>query len=454
MKKRVMFVVVLALLIGLLSFATAFAATTTGIDVVNLSNSAGSVVVTFYAADGSSPGSVSENISAFGAVNFYIPNIPSTTLPAGQYSAVVSSDVPVAATVGLTDSPEKLGDDYVGTSVPAAELSFPLIYRNYGSYTSQLVIQNANNSAQTVNIEFFKQGVTTPAATDSANIQPMSYAVFDLADYAAFGNDFGGAVVTGSGPLAGTAIAIRDKGTGPAAKAELTYRAFTADQQGAEILLPLFYNNFNKFNSGINVVNRGAVATDVTVEYTSSNGVAGGPWTTAPQTLQPGQMYTFYQPAGLPSGVFGSAVVSSTAADVAVVVSSARVDGNGNNVAFAYEGAVSSAGSSCVALPVVHNRTSWKTGINILNLGASASSVTITYSSSNPATPDATKTYSVPANSPLTIYMPTDAATALGFYGGASLESTNGQPMLVLASSANTTAGIARNYVGVNYTCP
>lgn len=104
----------------------------------------------------------------------------------------------------------------------------------------------------------------------------MSYAVFDLADYAAFGNDFGGAVVIGSGPLAGTAIAIRDKGTGPAAKAELTYRAFTADQQGAEILLPLFYNNFNKFNSGINVVNRGAAATDVTVEYTGSMLLAHG----------------------------------------------------------------------------------------------------------------------------------------------------------------------------------
>lgn len=454
MKKRMMFVVVLTIIIGLFGFTNASAATNTGIDIVNLSNSSGTVSVAFYDATGNSPGSVSETISAFGSVNFYIPNIPNTTLPAGQYSAVVSADVPVAATVGLTDSPERLGDDYVGTSTPANVLSFPLIYRNYSFYNSQLVVQNASQNSQTVTIEFFKQGSTTANASDTATIPAMSYKVFDMANYAAFGNDFGGAVVTGTAPLAGTAIANRDRGTGPAAKAQMTYRAFSAEQEGTEILLPLFYNGFNRFNSGINVVNRGNVATSVSVEYTSSNGVAGGPWTAGPQTLQPGEMFTFYRPAGLPDGLFGSAVVTSTTADVAVVVSSARVDGNGNNVAFAYEGAVADAASSCVALPVVHNRTSWMTGINILNLGDQASTVKITYSSSNPATSDAEKTYTVPANSPLTVYMPTDAATQLGFYGGASLESTNGQDMLVLASHANSNAGIARNYVGVNYTCP
>ncbi len=108
------------------------------------------------------------------------------------------SDVPVAATVGLTDSTEKLGDDYVGTSEPASVLSFPLIYRNFSSYTSQLVVQNASTGAQTVNISFFKQGSTTASATDSATIQPNSYKIFDMASYSGFGDDFGGAVVTGS----------------------------------------------------------------------------------------------------------------------------------------------------------------------------------------------------------------------------------------------------------------
>jgi hypothetical protein len=454
MKQRIWLVIMLVGMLSLFNFATASAATNTGIDVVNLSNSSGQVTVTFYDGAGATPGSVSENIGAFGSVNFYVPTLVGITLPAGQYSAVVSSDVPIAATVGLTDSPERFGDDYVGTSAPANVLSFPLIYRNHSSYISQLVVQNAHTEAQTVNIEFFKQGSVTPAASDSKIIQPNSFAIFDMATYAAYGNGFGGAVVTGTGPLAGTAIANRDPGTGAAAKAQLTYRAFTAGQQSTQILLPLFYNGFNGFNSGINVINRGAAATQVSVVYTSSNAVPGGPWNAGPQTLQPGEMYTFFRPAGLPNGVFGSAVVSSTVTEIAVVASHGRVDGNGNNVAFAYEGAPADTASACVALPVVHNRTSWKTGINILNLGATASTVEIVYSSSNPATPNATKTYSVPANSPLTVYMPTDAATALGFYGGASLRSTNGQNMLVLASHANSNAGIARNYFGINYACP
>jgi hypothetical protein len=454
MKKRILLVIMLVGMLSLFSFAMASAATNTGVDVVNLSGNDGLVTLTFYDNTGASPGSVAENIGAFGSVNFYIPTLDGVTLDPGQYSAVVSSDVPIAATVGLTDSPDRFGDDYVGTSAPANVLSFPLIYRNHSSYVSQLIVQNADTSAQTVTIEFYKQGSVTPADTDSAVIQPNSFAIFNMASYDDYGNGFGGAVVTGTGPLAGTAIANRDPGTGSAAKSQLMYRAFTAEQQSNEILLPLFYNGFNGFNTGINIINRGSESTQVSVVYTSSNNVSGGPWNAGPQTLQPGEMYTFFRPAGLPDGVFGSAVVSSTVAEVAVVASHGRVDGNGNNVAFAYEGAPADTASACVALPVVHNRTSWKTGINILNLGDSASTVEITYASSNPATPDATKTYNVPANSPLTIYMPTDAATQLGFYGGASLRSTNGQNMLVLASHANSNAGIARNYFGINYTCP
>lgn len=457
-EKKTAFIVLLVLLVSVVSFASVSAATNTGVDVVNLSNTTGTVVVEFFDSAGVSQGQVSDTIAAFGSLNFYIPTM-SLTLNPGQYSAVVSSDVPVAATVGLTDSTERLGDNYLGTDSPSDTLSFPLVYRNFGGWTSQLVIQNASNAAQTVDIEFFKNGSTTANATDSATIQPFSYAVFDMANaaYSGFGNDFGGAVVTSQTPgglLAGTALAIRDKGTGPAAKAELTYRAFTAAQQGQQILLPLFYKNFSRFQSGINVVNRGTVATDVTVEYTSSNGIAGGPWTAQKLNLQPGEMYTFYNPASVPDGVFGSAVVTSTASDIAVVVSSSRTDSSGNNQSFAYEGAVAAAATPCVALPVTHNRTSWKTGINILNLGSVDSTIQINYTSSNPSTPDAVKTYTVTANSPLTVYMPTDAATQVGFYGGATLQSTNGQNMLVLASHSNSGAGIALNYMGVNYTCP
>jgi len=443
-------IVVAAMILLLSIVSAASAALNTGIDVVNLSGTAGAVVIEFFDDTGASAGSVSDTVPAFGGVNFYIPN---TSLQTGQYSAVVSADVPIAATVGLTDGSQKLGDNYLGTDQPNTDLGFPLIYRNFGGWNSQLVIQNASSSDATVNIEMFKNGSTTPDATDSALIKPFSYHVFDMSAYSSFGNDFGGATVSGNQALAGTAIHVRDKGTGPAAKAQMSYRAFAPNQIGQTVQLPLFYKNFSKFQTGINVVNNGGSPTDVTVTYTSSNGVVGGPWVASKLNLQPGEMYTFYDPASVPDGDYGSAVVTSSASDIGVVASSSRTDSAGNNQSFAYEGAIASSATSCVALPTVQNRTSWKSGINILNLG-SATTVEINYSSSNPSTPDATKTYPVPANSPFTVYMPSDLATQVGFYGGATAESTNGQDILVLVTTANSSAGISMNYVGVNFTCP
>ena len=454
MKKRYFgFTLMTALCLLLVSFANATAAINTGIDVVSLSSSSGTVTVELFNSDGSSAGVLpASTISAFGSLNYYIPT---TNIPSGQYSARVSSDVPVAATVGLTDNTEQFGDNYLGTDSPDTTLTFPLIYRNFSNWNSQIVVQNASSSAQSVNIEFFKNGSTSANASDSATIQPYSYAIFDLNDssYSGFGNDYGVAVVTGAQPLAGTALAVRDPGTGPANKAELIYRAFSSSQLGTELVAPLFYKNFNGFATGINVVNTGNAATNVTVEFSSANGVSGGPWTATQNNIQPGEGYTFYTPSvgSLPSNVFGSATISSSASNIAAVVSSSRFSG-GSQQAFAYEAPLESSATGCVALPVVHNRTSWKTGINVLNLSNSAASVTVNYASSNPSTSDATKVYSVPAGSPFNIYMPADLATEINFYGGATIESN--QNIIALASHANSGVGIALNYMGVNYTCP
>ncbi len=459
MKKYLGFMTLIAaLVLTLVSYSNAAAAFNTGIDIVSLSSSSGTVTVEFFNSDGSSAGTLpASTISAFGSLNYYIPT---TSLASGQYSARVSSDVPVAATVGLTDNTEQLGDNYLGTDSPDTTLTFPLIYRNFSNWNSQIVVQNASSTEQSVNINFYKNGSTTANASDSATIQPYSYKIFNLnsSSYSGFGNDYGVAVVTGAQPLAGTALAVRDPGTGPANKAELIYRAFSTSQLGTNVVAPLFYKNFNGFASGINVVNRGSVATNVTVVFSSANGVAGGPWTATRNNIQPGEGYTFYTPnvtlnggGSLPDNLFGSATITSSASNIAAVVSSSRFSG-GSQQAFAYEAPLQSSATGCVALPVVHNRTTWKTGINVINLGTSSASVTVNYSSSNPSTGDASKTYTVPAGAPYNIYMPSDAATTLGFYGGATLESNRN--IIVLASHANSGVGIALNYMGVNYTCP
>lgn len=457
--KRVLFVSLLVVLIGgLLGLAPAMAQGTwnTGIDIQNLTGTAGTVSVQFYTSTGADAGTLNSTIAGWGSVNFYLPN-ESAPPDGGQYSAVVSSDVQIGATSSQANYTLGGADIYLGTSAPENTLSFPLVYRNHtsGVWNTKLHVQNASPSAQTVNLSLYTAGETTPDATDSATIPAYATHVFDISDssYAAFG-PYGSAVVAGSAPLAGVADNIRNPGS-RVQVIESSYRAFGAGQQSRDVVAPLVYKNYNLWTTGVNVANKGSIQTTVTISYTNANpAISGGPWVDT-LVLNGDAMGVFYTPSNgsLPDGFYGSATLSSSATDIVVVVASQRYRTDGAQ-GVAYEGSLPSAASACASLPVVHNRTTWKTGINILNLGGSASNVTINYASSAAGISDASQSFSIPANSPVTVYMPTDGTTALGFYGAADVKSTNGQPLVINAAHSRMDQGVGSNFVGINYTCP
>jgi hypothetical protein len=457
--RRFRYVVMLvALAVGLLSVSSASAqgVWNTGIDIQNLSGSAGTVVVQFYDDAGADVGSLTSTIVAWGSLNFYLPN-QSAPPEGGQYSSVISSDVQVGATASQANYTLGGADIYLGTTSPENDLSFPLVYRNHtsGNWNTKLYVQNASAGPQLVTLRLFNAGATTAAATDSVTIPAYATHVFDVSSstYAAFG-PYGSATVEGAAPLAGVADAIRDPGV-RVQVIETSYRAFGTAQQGRSAIAPLVYKNYNLWTTGVNVLNKGSIGTTVTITYTNANpNVSGGPWV---DTLSLGaqSMGVFYTPSNssLPDGFYGAAELSSSAADVVVVAASQRYRTDGAQ-GVAYEGSLPSDGTACVSLPVVHNRTTWKTGINIYNLGTSQANVTISYASSAPGISDASQTISIPADSPRTVYMPTDGTTTLGFYGAADIKSTNGQPLVVNAAHSRADQGVGSNFVGINYTCP
>jgi hypothetical protein len=457
--KRVTFVAVLvALVVSLLGITSASAqgVWNSGIDIQNLTGTAGTVTVQFYTDAGGDAGSLSSAISAWGSLNFYLPN-QSSPPEGGQYSAVVSSDVQVGATASQANYTLGGADIYLGTTAPENDLSFPLVYRNHtgGKWNTKLIVQNASTGEQTVTLRLYNAGQTAAAVTDTALIQPFASYTFDisLSEYAAFG-PYGSATVSGSAPLAGVADNIRNPGQ-KVQVIETSYRAFGGAQQGGKVITPLVYKNYNLWTTGVNVVNKGAIPTTVTSTYTNANpNISGGPWVDT-LTLAAAAMDVFYTPSnsGLPDGFYGSAELSSSATDIVVVAASQRYRTDGAQ-GVAYEGSLPGDATACVSLPVVHNRTTWKTGINIINLGDSQADITISYASSAPGIPNASKTLSIPANSPWTVYMPSDGATQVGFYGAADVKSTNGQPLLVNAAHSRSDQGVASNFVGINYTCP
>lgn len=459
-KLYVTFGVVLIVILTLAGVVNAFSGTwNSGVDVQNLTGSVGTVAVEFYSADGTSVGSLANNtIAAWGSLNFYLPS-ESAPPSGGQYSAVVSSDVEVGVTASQWDYDTGGADIYLGTSAPETTLSYPLVYRDHtsGHWYSQLTVQNTTGTAEDVTLRLYNAGSSAVAYTKVQNIPAYASYTFDLTqgEYVAFG-PYGSATVTSVAELAGVADNLRDPGTGKVNVIESTYRAFGAGQQGQSVVAPLVYKNYNLWTTGINVLNKGAISTTVSITYTNANpGVSGGPWIDTLE-LGPNAMGVFYTPinsTGLPDSFYGSAELSSSASDIAVVVASQRYRTDGAQ-GVAYEGSLPSSATACVSLPVVHNRTTWKTGINILNLGNADAAVTISYKSSATGINDASQNVTVPANSPLTVYMPSDATTALGFYGAADVKSTNGQPLLVNSANSRSDKGVGSNFVGINYTCP
>ncbi|MBE2220668.1 MAG: hypothetical protein IAF02_03960 [Anaerolineae bacterium] len=468
MKRKVIFLFVLILILSLLVLSpiSAQGTWTTGIDVQNTANSAGTVSIIFYDSAGNNAGSVSDSITAYGSLSVYVPSIPNNELAPGDYAAVVSADVPVAATTSLQNYDLGGADMYLGTAAPENILTFPLVYRNHtsGKWNSQLIVQNTSDvNPLSVTLKLYTTGSSTPNETDTVSIPAKASYNFNISDakYDQFG-PFGSATVEASAPLAGVAMSIRNPGTGAKNVIETSYRAFGSAQQGKEIVLPLVYKNYNTWTSGINIVNTGSVSTTVTVEYTNANpnlpniGSNPGPWQDEIE-IPANAMGSFYTPSnatGLPDGFYGSASIVSDDQDILVVVASQRYPTSGAQ-GVAYEGSLDDASiTACVSAPVVHNRTSWKTGINILNMGAQTATVKIDYISSAAGISNATQTISIGAGQPASIYMPSDATTALGFYGAADLKSTNGQPLLVNIANTRADRGVSSNYVGINYTCP
>ena len=337
--KRLSFVLLVTIVVGLFGTGSVLAQGTwnTGIDIQNLTGTAGNVVVEFYNANGTSAGSLNQPIAAWGSLNFYLPN---ETVPpsGGQYSAVVSSDVMVGATSSQANYDLGGSDIYLGTSQPQNKLNFPLVYRNHtsGRWNTKLVIQNASAAAQPVTLKLYSVGKTAPDVTDTATIQPYASAVFDisLAKYAAFG-PYGSAVVEGTAPLAGVADHIRNPNTGKANVIESSYRAFGDAQAGNAVILPLVYKNYNLWTTGVNLFNAGNLQTTVTITYTGTN--IAGTWVDT-IVLAPNAMGAFYTPdntKGLPNSWSRPATSTSSATALYVVVPSQRYCATGSaEVAF------------------------------------------------------------------------------------------------------------------------
>jgi hypothetical protein len=400
MKRMMVIVTILLLALGLIA-ATGVSAQTAYDSTINIRNmdpTEASVVIQFFATDGSHDPSADVVMNIPGESMAYYFVLLNTNLPVDfQGSAVVASDKELVIVHNLRINQGEQGASTNGFAEGSPVVQLPLLMRNNGGYTTWFSVQNAGMADAIVEVEFFPgsiagkkwQWVNPADSSNQVAIAPGAAYYFDQADMpeigtGATGRFIGSAVVTSVNgePLVASAIQVGPFGL-------YAYDGF-GSSGSQSVLAPLFIYHHVGIQSSIQVQNVGTMTTTVTMSYAPG---AYGNACTETHTIAAGAsevfgFLSFYGPTAYsdcytqnPGTRFiGSAYVSTNSSSQPLLGVVNQMNGtttkSGSYNAFAPEEA-----TSCVAAPIVMDSNSnYWTSLNIMNVGAAATTVTVEYS--------------------------------------------------------------------------
>ncbi len=402
-----------------------------------------------------------------GSVNYLTTDCSGITTPFVG-SAVVSSDQPIVAQVNVVNMPiGRAAGMYRGTdgSDVSTEIAFPLMKNNFFRRSTALYIQNASNADNTINVVVTVNGV---AHTKSfPNVKPYAMVVVGPSDTTPPlpANQYGSAKVTGTGPLAGTALEFEaNVATGNNLHA---YTAFVPQDYAPKAYCPLIRSNFTNLNTGIQAQNVGTSAQDIRIDYSYRIRGQGALLTDSVTKtgIAPGSAAVFATWEELPAGAVGSAVVTGLGGgNIAVNVNDETFNLNPNRVtAYSCFPDLPSTKTNKVAIPLYKEFYLGDTsGIQIQNIGTANANITVTFhptgyyptnlSSSGPV--QFKSASPVPPNASLNLYRVSNPlsviqtvsgnpATLLNSYGSVVIESD--QPIVAIVNEEpGFTPGAAR----------
>lgn len=408
----------------------------------NVGGAAATPTVTFYNTSGGAVTTFTPSapVAAGGALEIFVPARVSA-LPAGQFSAVVSSTEPFQVSVNTTSTnsaaPPWTAFAYEGVSQGGTTLYGPGLYKSYFNFDSEMVIQNAGTGTATLTARFFNTAGQQIATANLGTVAPNAAKTVGIASLQSTpalpsGNTNGkfGVVVTSNEnvPLIGIINIWRTVPTPGTA----SYNMFTSG--AATLYAPALYKNYYGFGSALTLQAIGGAASG-TITY--------GNGTTQPFTLSTaGASQEFYQPnnAALPSGntagVFSAKVTTTSGNVVGLVSLSVPQGGVGSFGSYV----VPSAASKDVNIPnVLSDYYGYFSAVTVQNTGTTPTNVTIRYAGGQ------TKTFpNVPANGTVNIIHLDNAGDILPFRTTTSavVSSSNGNP-LVAVIQHNTANGVA-----------
>jgi len=239
------------------------------------------------------------------------------------------------------------------------------------TYTTGFQVQNIDTTtAANVTILFYQPDGNQPPSSSISDSIPASGSktYFPLTTVP---NGFSGSVVVSSSTKVASVVNI--EGTGGAQNVWAAYVGASAGS--ASLQLPLLMKNNSGYNTWFSVQNVGGSSTTITATYSD------GTVASSPAAVLPGASYVFDQAGETHSAKVFSAVITSSGS---VPLAAAVVEENPSTL-FAYSGF--NAGSNNVVFPLVNaNNGGYQTGIQIQNIGASDTNVTVSYTPSSAGT--------------------------------------------------------------------
>jgi hypothetical protein len=407
MKTRKLF---LMMALGTLVFLTALnfnalalpggGAWNSGLKVQNLDVGSAQISVDLYSSAGGAPVySITKTPDGLtdliapegGSVEVYFPNY--TSLPAGQYSAVVSSTKNVGAIATNTNYGLGLADSYVAPFIASPKYYIPYVYHNHNSWSTEIFVQNTTSNPVTVNVLISNGTVSKTCTLSLSGMGSGSCDTSKSPDFDVLGAGFIGyaTIDSSSVEVAVMVNQIRLAGNSDVpGNLMVSHRSLVDADASNKVVLPSLYKNFNNWKTGIKLQNLNPTAATVTVVFTSDTDAPTAGWSGTKTGLSvPGNGSTeIYLPtngildagASIPDLFKGSAVVTATSGTVlsnAIQTNYAA----GNGVAIGYIGATQ--GTSKVSLPTLYRWPSgagiWVSGIKIQNLGDSAVTVVVNF---------------------------------------------------------------------------
>lgn len=418
------------------------------IQVRNLTDTAGTITLTFYDLNGVIVGTpLTDTIAANETKSYYRSTMPVASGFNG--SVVISSDVQIAAMsnlVGLNATAAPISyAAYSGFDTGSMYVYLPTLFKDNYGYNTLFYVQNVGTVDTMVSI-VYSDGTSASLNT----IAPGQSAVVDQTFETHPDKVFSGSLTSVAAPIAVTVVEV-----GPTL---FSYTGFGAGSE--DPLMPLINQNNYGYFTGVQIMNTGTEDSVVTVSYTPS---MAGTACTETRTIAAGSSKTFSQFVFyVPQNETGDPAFATTCTMGETFIGSGKVVANTNAAPLvavvnqlqptavkggAYVAFDPAEGGAKIVYPLIMDRNyGYFTSHSIVNVGTTEiaigglSCLFTGTDKTGPVTETITNTAAIPADGSWTLNH--QNLLGDGFVGGATCTGPTGALLVGTSNQLGSTVGV------------